>query len=126
MRSIVLGNVSPSYGMVAHHVGTIFWRKKLGSVAFIFLFSCGLPVSNIWLFQCLFFDTLTCSDISIKYGSQDGCLVASVHIKFIGDDVGWIFKCRSNHLSVENSRIKLRSYKNLRTKFDFSPKSISC
>jgi hypothetical protein len=29
-RSIILGNVSQSYGIVTRHLGTSFWEKKIG------------------------------------------------------------------------------------------------
>jgi hypothetical protein len=35
MRYIILGNVLPFYGIVTHHLGTIFWGENLISVAFL-------------------------------------------------------------------------------------------
>jgi hypothetical protein len=35
MKFIILGNVSPTHGMMTHYLGTNFWRKNLGSAALL-------------------------------------------------------------------------------------------
>lgn len=65
-------------------LGNHLLEKKIGKCSiYLFVFMWTTSIQHL-VIPMFIFDTLTCSDISIKYGSQDGCfIVASVHIKLV-------------------------------------------